>query len=169
MNAREVAQLLGYASTLDTKISADSEMQVRAWAGLLADVPANAGKAAIDAHYAQSTDTIMPADILGHWRNLKREQAERRHNAEVKALNAAPITAPVMTLAERFAIEQAHRKGTDPDIAAAEATAHRAVLAVACPYCKARPNQRCTSYGGQPLTATIAHPSRLDAIHQATA
>lgn len=169
MNAREVAQLLGYASTLDTKISADSEMQVRAWAGLLGDVPATAGKTAIDAHYAQSTDTIMPADILGHWRNLKREQAERRHNAQLKALNAAPIAAPVMTLAERFAIEKAHRTGTDPELAAAGATAHRAVLAVTCPYCKARPNQRCTGYAGRPLTSALAHPSRLDAIHQATA
>lgn len=168
MNAQEVAQLLGYASTLDTKISADSVMQVRAWTGLLADVPAPIAKAAVDAHYTQSTDTIMPADILGYWRDHKREQAERRHNAEVKALTAAPATAPEITLAERFAIEQAHRKGTDPDIAAAEATAHRLVLTVPCPYCKARPHQRCTGYGGRPLKA-LAHPSRLDALHQATA
>jgi len=39
---------------------------------------------------------------------------------------------------------------------------------VPCPYCKARPHQRCTGYGGRPLKA-LAHPSRLDALHQATA
>jgi hypothetical protein len=170
VNAAEVAQLLGIASTLDNRISAGSKMQVRTWSHVLDDVPYPVAERALREHYRRSTDTIMPADIVEHSRTARREAAEQRHNAELRRAHTRPhqldeaarlraIRAGVARVNAALAIT----RGIDPEYAEAEADARRAYRAIACPYCRAQPGNQCTGPGGRPLIKTPAHPARLDA------
>ncbi len=172
MNAAEVAQLLGIASTLDNRISAGSKMQVRTWSHVLDDVPYPIAERALREHYRRSTATIMPADIVEHWRTSRREAAEQRHNAELRAhaqprqLDAARLRALRSGFA-RVIAALAQARGLDPEHAQAEADARRAWLAVACPHCHAGLEHPCIGPGGRPLRKTAAHPARLDAARTA--
>lgn len=167
MNAAEIAQLLGIASALDNRISAGSKMQVRTWSHVLDDVPYQVAEQALRAHYRRSTDTIMPADVVEHWRTTRREVAEQRHNAELRAqprqLDEAARLRIIRAGIARVTAALAITRGLDPARAQAEAAARRAWLAVACPHCHARPDHPCTGSGGRPLRKTCAHPARLDA------
>ncbi|GGU73518.1 hypothetical protein GCM10010178_76370 [Lentzea flava] len=60
-------------------------MQVRTWAHVLDDVPYSAAENALREHYRRSTETVMPADIVESWRAARREDAEREHNAALRA------------------------------------------------------------------------------------
>jgi hypothetical protein len=170
VNAAEIAQLLGIASTLDNRISAGSKMQVRTWSHVLDDVPYPVAERALREHYRRSTDTIMPADIVEYSRTIRRETAERRHNAELRRAHTKPrqldeatrlriIRAGIARVTAALAIT----RGVAPEYAEAEADARRAYLAIPCPYCRAQPGNGCTGPGGRPLTKTPAHPARLDA------
>jgi hypothetical protein len=169
VNAAEVAQLLGIASTLDNRISAGSKMQVRTWSHVLDDVPYPVAERALREHYRRSTDTIMPADIVEHWRITRREVAERRHHAELRAhtrprqLDEAARLRVIRAGIARVTAALAITRGLDPEHAQAEADSRRAWLAVPCPHCHASPDHPCTGPGGRPLRKTPAHPTRLDA------
>jgi hypothetical protein len=167
VNAAEIAQLLGIASTLDNRISAGSKMQVRTWSHVLDDVPYSIAERALREHYRRSTATIMPADIVEHWRTTRRETAEQRHNAALRAqprqLDEAARLRIIRAGVARVTAALAITRGLDPARAQAEADARRAWLAVACPHCRARPDHPCTGSGGRPLRKTFAHPARLDA------
>ncbi|MCI2424115.1 hypothetical protein MOQ72_42645 [Saccharopolyspora sp. K220] len=166
MNAQEVAQLLGYASTLDPKISADSALQVRAWAQLLDDIPVHLAR---DAIQDQLPSIIRNGHASRHRRLLapaRRDAAEAKHNAELRARNRRPLDirqlCAIRSGVGRVTAALAVARGADPEHAEADAHARRAFLAVPCPHCKARPGSRCTGPSGRPLTRTPAHPSRLD-------
>lgn len=165
MNAAEVARLLGIASTLDNKISAGSTMQVRTWAHVLDDVPYSAAENALREHYRRSTDTVMPADIVESWRNARRENAERAHSdaLRARAIEQRPedLVRSIRSGVARVTAALAIARGADPEHVEAEAEARRVYLAVACPWCKARPGARCTGPGGKPLTKQPAHDARL--------
>jgi hypothetical protein len=169
VNAAEVAHLLGIASTLDNRVSAESKMQVRVWAHVLDDVPFDVAEHALREHYRRSTETIMPANIVEYRRTARRVTAEQRHNAELRAhtrprqLDEAAQLRAIRSGIARVTAALAITRGIDPEYAEAEADARRAYLAVACPYCRAQPGNHCTGPGGRPLTKTPAHPARLDA------
>lgn len=168
MNRGEVAALLGAASAVDARIPQPDPDVLTMWAGILDDVPADVAGAAVREHYRHSSETVMPADIVAHWRTIRREAAERRHEAELRAhrtarqLDDAGLRA-IRDGVTRVTAALAITRGVDPEYAEAEADARRAYLRVPCPYCRAQPGARCTGPGGKPLTKTPAHPARLDA------
>ncbi|MEV5537437.1 replicative helicase loader/inhibitor [Saccharopolyspora shandongensis] len=178
MNRSETAAILGVISAIDPKVPAPDEDVLDLWAGLLDDVPAGTAGEAVRAYYrseryAQTRESISPGDLVGHWRRKRREDAERRHNAQLRAHHRRrPLDdrqlCTIRNGVDQVAATLAISKGADPEHAEADAHARRAVLAVPCPYCKARPGDQCLGPGGRPLTRQPAHPSRLDAAFATT-
>ncbi|MEU4444877.1 hypothetical protein AB0K14_03310 [Actinosynnema sp. NPDC050801] len=171
MNRAQVATLLGAASAVDPRIPAPDADVLDMWAAVLDDVPAEVAADAMREHYRRRTETIMPADIVEHWRTVRRDAAEQRHRAELTArtrrLDDAGLRA-IRSGVARVTAALAVARGVDPEYAEAEADARRAYLVVPCPYCRAYPGNQCTGPGGRPLTKTPAHPARLDAALAAT-
>ncbi|SDD86243.1 zinc finger domain-containing protein [Actinokineospora iranica] len=168
MNRQEVATLLGAASAVDPKVPQPDPDVLDMWAAILDDVPAEVGADAVREHYRHHAETVMPADIVEHWRAVRRDATERRHRAELTArarqLDENGLRA-IRDGITRVSAALAAARGIDPEHA--EADARRAFLAVPCPYCRAQPGDRCTGPGGRPLTKTTAHPARLDAAFAA--
>ncbi|WP_424183833.1 zinc finger domain-containing protein [Actinokineospora sp. G85] len=170
MNRAQVATLLGGASAVDPRIPAPDPDVLAMWAAILDDVPAEVAADAVREHYRHRSETVMPADIVAHWRTVRRDAAEQRHRAELTARARRLDDNGLRAIRDgitRVTAALAVTRGVDPEHAEAEADVRRAWLAVTCPYCRARPGTRCTGPGGRPLTRTAAHPARLDAAFAA--
>ncbi|GAA1331293.1 hypothetical protein [Saccharothrix algeriensis] len=68
MNRTQVAALLRAASAVDPRLPAPDATALDAWAALLDDVPPEVAADALRDHYRRHTETIMPADVVRHWR-----------------------------------------------------------------------------------------------------
>ena len=80
MNVIETAQMLTYAKTLDQRLRIpedhdERQIMANAWAGLLAEVPSETARMAVDRHYRSTDATITANVILTHWRNQKSRDA----------------------------------------------------------------------------------------------
>ncbi|GAA3890389.1 hypothetical protein GCM10022243_64110 [Saccharothrix violaceirubra] len=170
MNRSEVATLLGAAAAVDPKVPQPDPDVLDMWAAILDDVPADIAAEAVREHYRRRVETVMPADVVEHWRIVRRDTAERRHRGELTAharrLDDRGLRA-IRDGVTRVTAALAVTRGVDPEHAEAEADVRRAWLAVTCPYCRAQPGTRCAGPGGRPLTKTTAHPARLDAAFAA--
>lgn len=170
MNRAEVATLLGAASAVDPKVPQPDPDVLIMWAGILGDVPADIAGAAVREHYRRSGETVMPADIVEHWRTVRRDATEHKHAAELRARSAEQrrYLSGIRDGVARCVTALAIARGADPEHAEAEAEARRAYLAVACRWCKARPGAPCVGPGSKPLTKEPAHDLRLtDALSSA--
>ena len=174
MNEIEAGRMLLMAISLDPKMPQpdDAGFIRKTWATTLWDVPAEAGQRAVidyyrSDHYAQTRETISPADIVQWW-NARRRPNEMERSGETAATRRALPAPPVdptriaagVTLT-RTALSVA--KDVDPDVAEGDAEARRLVRSVACPHCQARPGLPCTGPRGNPLTKVEAHDSRVQA------
>ena len=81
MNRAEVLKLLAMASIIDPRVSRKTEQEksamASAWLELLGDMTFNFASSQLKAHYQNSTDTVMPADLMKPWRIYKRNMAEK--------------------------------------------------------------------------------------------
>jgi hypothetical protein len=163
VNRAEVATLLGAASAVDPKVPQPDPDVLTMWSGILGDVPADIAGAAVRDHYRHSSETVMPANIVEHWRTVRRDVAEHKHAAELRARSAEQrrYLSGIRDGVTRCVTALAITRGADPEHAEAEVEARRAYLAVACSWCKARPGALCTGPGGRPLTKQPAHDVRL--------
>lgn len=172
MNEIEAGRMLLMAISLDPKMpQPDDAGFIRGvWAAALHDVPADAGQRAVVAYYrsdnyAQTRETISPADIVQWWNARRRPtEAERagvpassRRELPAAPVDPARITAGVTLVRSALAVA----KGVDPDVAQGDADATRLVRSVPCPHCRARPGLPCTGPRGNPLTKVEAHDSRI--------
>lgn len=62
MTLAEAADLLSIAAAVDKRTLGESD--VRAWQMVLDDIPLDAAKEALRAHYRETTKHVMPADIV---------------------------------------------------------------------------------------------------------
>ncbi|MER5785782.1 hypothetical protein ABT104_29305 [Streptomyces mobaraensis] len=111
MNARQIAALLSYAATLDSRVrrimatDEQAAATIRTWAQALADVPAVAEAAGWDAsravrRYYEQTDgdrsaqfrPIEPADLLAAWAP-HRAELMNRHTDPLPAADPDDVTA----------------------------------------------------------------------------
>lgn len=171
MNEIETAQLLTAAKVLDSRFVEpdDGGFVIRLWYRALDDVPMPAAEEALreyyrSARYRETRDSISPADIVQWWRDRRRYEMEQR---ELPPVNPTVITAGVDRAMAALAAKKAIKAGEDPgtalEIAEGDAGARRALRAVACPHCRARPGEPCTGPRGTPLVKTEAHDSRIQA------
>lgn len=69
MNASEAAIALGLCAAYDRRTVGEAD--ARAWSEALPDIRLEDAKTAIVAHYRESREWIMPADITRHVKNLR--------------------------------------------------------------------------------------------------
>jgi len=74
MNRAETARLLGLAAAFDQRTVGDAD--VVAWSTVLDWVPFTDGVAAVKAHYAVEVRRVMPADVLGFARRVRRDRLD---------------------------------------------------------------------------------------------
>jgi hypothetical protein len=81
MNRAEVLKLLAMAAIIDPRVSRKSEQEksamASAWIELLGDMTFDFAANQLKIHYQNSTDAIMPADLIKPYKIWKKTQAER--------------------------------------------------------------------------------------------
>lgn len=168
MNRLEITHLLAAASTVDQYAPQPDELVLRIWHSLLADIPADAAEKSLFAHYRATSTTITPADIVGYYRDRRRNPPV----VERRAVDPQLIRDGVDRVMTAWAQAKAISAGSDPEeaalVAESDVAARRSWRSVPCPNtaCRAAEGQPCTS-NGRPLSKSPAHPSRLDAAFAA--
>jgi hypothetical protein len=92
MNRAEVLKLLAMAAIIDPRVSRKTEQEksamASAWIELLGDMTFDFAANQLKIHYQNSTDAIMPADLVKPWRMYKRNESEKAkaigHTGNVK-------------------------------------------------------------------------------------
>lgn len=87
MNRTEVLKFLAMAAVIDPRISRKTDQEksamASAWLELLGDMPLDFAVQELKKHYQNSTDAIMPADLVKPYKIYKRNQAEKQHLLEI--------------------------------------------------------------------------------------
>lgn len=96
---------------------------------------------------------LEPSDVT---RLIRAERKDRAMRDEAARLAAHPADAAKAAKVEEVVNELASRMGWEDD-------RDKAAMSVECPYCHAKPRERCTGKGGRPLRQSPAHPARVDA------
>lgn len=79
MTRAETALLLGLCASFDSRTVGEAD--TLAWHDVLGDLPLHDAKTAVKAHYANTRDWIMPADVRAGVKRLRRDRVE---HADVK-------------------------------------------------------------------------------------
>lgn len=98
MTDEEVGQLLGMCAAFDNRSTDDSVAY--AWSCVVGDLPYAECEAAVIAHYSQSREWIMPADVRTRVRRKQRDEAEHARIREV--LDPVAYRAEVAAADEAF-------------------------------------------------------------------
>jgi hypothetical protein len=77
MTPEETGQLLGTCAAYDRRTVGEAD--VIAWFRVLGDLPYTGCEAAVIAHYTDSSDWIMPADIRRRVRQAQAHEADQQH------------------------------------------------------------------------------------------
>ena len=75
MTSDEVWDLLELISSIDRRKVGLTDRQV--WEGLVGDLPATDAQAAVITHYRESREWIMPADVRGRVKAMRRDRLDR--------------------------------------------------------------------------------------------
>jgi hypothetical protein len=163
LTKREVASLLAVAATFDRRRGTVGEVDVEAWtaAAHVGRWTFDAAVEAVKAHYAESTENLMPAHITQRLRGEQRQPA--RYGDTPRAIQGpTAATAEQRAAAMRKIAETiGTKKGRQPDVVADDRAA--LCLDVECPHCHALQGVRCTGHRGTTLTKSPCHPSRAEA------
>ena len=113
---------------------------------------------AVHAHFAESTDFLMPAHVTARVKAARQDRALREQQRE---LEAAPVDPAAAERIQQVIGELAQQMGWSEEHQDRQGFA----LRVACPHCSAAIGVRCTSpASGKPLKSSACHPSRADAL-----
>lgn len=104
MNKVEVAKLLTRASAIDNRIV--TEEKVEAWFEVLARVPYEYAVAAVNDHFKESTEYLLPAHIVA---GARRAQDRKQREDRIKQ-----ITDPSSERNKMLAIAASERKSNIP-------------------------------------------------------
>lgn len=159
----EIRALLAVVMAYDNR--KPGEANVTAWLeqGVRCRWTYDEAREAVHAHFAASTDFLMPAHITAHIRAERTRQPTHTPFAEIEAPPPADperIGALVSALASRLGWRR-------------QPAAHDPHLTVECPICHAAPNTRCSRlrtrgpHRGEYIPVPT-HPSRVDAAKKAS-
>jgi len=158
MNRDDVVDLLSAITAYDNRNA--TQATVAAWS-MAADIgrwTLEEALGAVHAHYAESTEFLMPGHVTERIRSDRQDAALRKR----AALAAAPVDPQVAERIASIRQRMADDLGWDYQRPAA--------LQVRCPHCGAAVNAPCTSAStGQPLRKSACHPSRAEAFARESA
>lgn len=144
MTPDETIDLLSVAAAFDRRTTGESD--VMAWHAAVGDLDFSDSRAAVIAHYQQSRDWVMPADVRARVKAMRRDRLEREiASAPPAELTGEPgrykaeLDANIRRIADgcqlRLAIAAPVREGPPPE----EFTEAREALGPALPGRNARP------------------------------
>lgn len=103
MNPQDTLMLLAAGSLLDARLGGGSDAdkigKALAWSVALDDdIPAEWARIAVAKHYAETTTTVMPADLNKAWRDhckaVKAREREQRTRLELQRTAAEAVPMP---------------------------------------------------------------------------
>jgi hypothetical protein len=154
----DVVDLLSVATGYDNRNASTATVLAWTTAGQHARWTREEALAAIHAHYAESTEFLMPAHVTAR---IRADRQDRALRAEQAALEAAPANPAAAERIQRIIDELAERMGWSEDGQERSGFA----LRVRCPHCHAAPGDRCVApTTGKPLRRAACHPSRADLL-----
>lgn len=176
MTPSQVAELLTMASAFDRRTVGEAD--VIAWHLVLKDVDYAQAQAAVAAHYSDTRDWIMPADIRQRVRRTRDTQAADIQGpglpaeipdadpddipAYLAAIRAQRTRAATGQLTRRPVAELTSAVGRQVPAEAPEPPRRPGPLGVRCPRCHAPVGKPCkTTLRGRRMSDV--HPARLDA------
>lgn len=113
MDAREANILLTEVALLDPRFGYVDEMtqvnRAEKWAAALADVALDDARAAVVAHYRETRDRLMPADVVARCPSVSVDRAAVRARAEWLA--ARGVTEQQLAVMPRHEVERLVRGG----------------------------------------------------------
>lgn len=100
MTPAEAARVLAAAGTFDGRHNPpspeDARIRANGWSLALADsMPAPWAIDAVVAHYARTTDYLMPAHLNAAWRAHRADQRNAEQLAELQSVDRVPMPAEV--------------------------------------------------------------------------
>jgi hypothetical protein len=114
---------------------------------------------AVHAHYAESTEFVMPAHVTARIRARRQDAALRAEG--VRQLEAGPARPAAAARIKQITDELAQQMGWIEEGQSRTGFA----LKVACPHCRAAVGERCVSSAtGRALRNSPAHDSRVTAL-----
>jgi hypothetical protein len=114
MSPEETGKLLGACAAYDNRQV--DEAAVIAWYRVVGDLPYPACEAAVSAHYAESREWIMPADIRGRVKRALRSAEDASRLREL--LNPDAYRAEIAAADSAFLRKLAARTGRQPAVRA---------------------------------------------------
>lgn len=114
MTPQEVGKLLGICAAYDNRQV--DEAAVIAWYRVVGDLPYAACETAVTAHYADSREWIMPADVRGRVKRALRSIEDARHLREL--LDPGSYRAEIEAADSAFLRKLAARTGRRPTVRA---------------------------------------------------
>jgi hypothetical protein len=172
----EVAQLLAFCAAFDRRTVGEADAM--AWHTVLGHIPYEQAREAVTAHYSNTREWIMPADILQRVRKARAAVlddfqyepghpdeppavylARRRQQLDAVARGERPAALPALGTRNLPELTVGQTIPEEPEPEAV--TLVRSALDVRCPYCHAPAKRPCKSPAGRRLGQL--HPSRLDA------
>lgn len=182
MNEIEAGRFLTMAIMIDPKMPQPDEEGVmrRLWAGLLADVPAEAAGRALRAFYTGERylvhrEPISPADVIQWWNARRRPSDTERRGSDVRELprpefdavrNRRGLDGAVAYLASQRALAAGADDSEAAEVARVEQVERRTVRSVPCPHCHVGVGVGCVVVGRGERRLRHPHPSRLVAAQQ---
>ncbi len=167
MTPSEAVKILALAAAFDQRTVGEAD--ARAWHAVLADLDFPEAQEAVRAHYAETKERLMPADIRQRVKLARRAAAEAEYRARARAELTPGDPYPVQAGVTQVVRALAEHRGKDPETAEADLEARRKARSRPCPWCKAAAWEPCVIPGvydaeGRPqqLRARAAHPSRME-------
>lgn len=105
MNIEETKEILNFASLVDGREFHPNAPE--AWSEILSDVPVEEARVAVVAHYRESTERLMPADLNLHRKTWEASHWDSKFDEDLAGLGRDEIR-------ERKFKEDAYRLGIDP-------------------------------------------------------
>lgn len=160
MSTDDVVDLLSAITAYDNRNASPANVIAWAKAAELSRWTLPEALAAVHAHFAESTDFLMPAHITARVKATRQDRALRAQQAE---LEAAPVDPAAAERIQQVIAELAQQMGWPADHQDRAGFA----LRVACPHCHASVGVRCVSpTTGKALKESACHPSRAEQLAQ---
>ena len=85
MNRGDITRMLLLAKFTDDRMTVDEQRVQMWWLALDRDIPADFAAKAIAAHYAGSTNSLLPAHVNMLWESERKQRSDEAHAKELKA------------------------------------------------------------------------------------
>lgn len=153
MNRNEVIDLLSAITAYDNRNATRETVLAWSKAAEIGRWTLPEALEAVHEHFAEATEYLLPGHIT---QRIKAARQDRHMRHELQQLDAAPVNPAAADRIQQIVNQVSERLGWEAD-------RDRSAMTVECPYCHAKPRERCTTKDGKRLRLSPAHPARVEA------